>query len=114
MDSCVSGFHVYQDVWTPIIVEVLACRRETTNIEERYAIAVNKMEEVVRHVPCKMLFLCAAFILLDHIYNHVKNFVWITRRINILVMEVQEKNKWKKMFTTAHRFAKSTKIFFHR
>ena len=67
------GFHVYQDIWTHIIVEVLACRREATNIEERYAIAVNKTEEVVGHVPRKILFLCAAFILPDHInYNHAK------------------------------------------
>ena len=28
-------------------------------------------------------------------------------------MEVQEKNKWKKTFTNAHRFAKFVKIFFH-
>ena len=103
---------MYQDVWTPIIVEVLACRRETTNIEERYAIAVVKTEEVFGHVPRKISFLCAAFILPDHIYNHAKNFVRITRRINILVTEVQGKNKWKKIFTTAHRFAKSVKIFF--
>ena len=60
---------MYQDVWTPIIVEVLACRRETTNIEERYAIAVVKTEEVVGHVPRKI-----SFILPDHI-----NFI-ITRK----------------------------------
>ena len=91
MDSCMRGFHVYQDVWTLIIGEVLACRRETTNIEDRYAIAVNKTEEVIGHVPRKISFLCAAFILPDHVYNHVKNFVQIIRRINILVTEVQEK-----------------------
>ena len=62
MDSCVRGFHVYQDVWNPIIGKVLACRRQTTNIEDRYAIAVYKAEEVVGHVPRKILFLCAAFI----------------------------------------------------
>ena len=67
MDSCVCGFHVYQDVWTPIIVEILACRRETTNIEERYAIAVNKTEEVVGHVLRKISFLCAAFIAGPHL-----------------------------------------------
>ena len=62
MDSCMRGFHVYQDVWTLIIGKVLACRRETTNIEDKYAIAMYKTEEVVGHVPCKILFLFAAFI----------------------------------------------------
>ena len=77
----------------PIIVEVLTCRRETTNIEDRYAIAVNKTEEVFGHVPCKISFLCAAFILPDHVYNHAKNFVRIIRRIIVLVTEFQEKSK---------------------
>ena len=57
MDGCVGGFHVYQDVWMAIIVEVLACQRETTNMEDRYAIAINKMEEVVGHALCKISFL---------------------------------------------------------
>ena len=55
--------------------------------------AVTKTEEIVDHVPCKIFFLCAAFILPDDVYNHVKNFARIIRGINILVMEVQEKNK---------------------
>ena len=112
VDSCVHGFHVYQDVWTPIIVEVLACRREMTNIENRYAITVNNTEEVVGHVPRNISSLYAAFILLDHVYNCTKNFVRIIRRINILVTEVKEKNKWKKIFMTAYRFAKFAKVFF--
>ena len=51
LDICVRNFHVYQDIWTPVIGKVLAYRREMTNIEDRYAIAVNKTEEVVGHVP---------------------------------------------------------------
>ena len=62
MDSCVCGFHVYQDVWTPVMGEILVCRRETANIEDRYAVAVYKSEEMVGHVPRKISFLCAAFI----------------------------------------------------
>ena len=62
MDSCVHGFHVYQDIWTPVMGEILVCRRETTNVEDRYAVAVYKSEEVVGYVPRKISFLCAAFI----------------------------------------------------
>ena len=55
VDSCVRGFHVYQDIWTPVMGEILVCRRETTNVEDRYAAAVYKSEEVVGHVPHKIL-----------------------------------------------------------
>ena len=96
VDGCVHGFHVYQDIWTPIIVKVLACWREMTNIEDRYAIAINKMEEVVGHVPCKISFLCAAFILPYHVYNHAKNFVRIIRRINIWLWKSRRKISGRK------------------
>ena len=62
VESCVRGFHIYQDVWTPAVGEVLGCRRETTNTEDRYAVAVYKSEEVVGHVPRKISCLSAAFI----------------------------------------------------
>ena len=62
IESCVRGFHIYQNVWTPVVGEVLGCRRETTNTEDRYAVAVYKSEEVVGHVPRKISCLCAAFI----------------------------------------------------
>ena len=39
VESCVREFHVYQDVWVPVIGETLPCLRETNNSEERYAVA---------------------------------------------------------------------------
>lgn len=62
VESCVRGFHVYQDVWAPVIGEILICQRETGNLEDRYAVAVYKSEEVVGHVPRKISSLCAAFL----------------------------------------------------
>lgn len=62
VESCVRGFHVYQDVWVPVIGETLPCRRETDNSEDRYAVAYYKSEEVVGHVPRKISRLCAAFL----------------------------------------------------
>ena len=32
--SCVRGYHVYQDTWTPVISEQLVCRREDSNPRE--------------------------------------------------------------------------------
>ena len=62
VESCVHGFHMYQDVWVSVIGETLPCRRETDNSEDRYAIAYYKSEEVVGHVPRKISRLCAAFL----------------------------------------------------
>ena len=130
MDGCVRGFHVYQDVWTSIIVEVLACRRETTNIEDRYAIAINKTEEVVsgsrssaEEQLCRALelksinqsclarfrfYICAAFIL-PTTFIISEKFVRIIRRISILVTEVQEKisgRKYSRLLTDSRNLRK--------
>ena len=62
MTSCVHGFHVYQDVWTPFIGEVLNCRREEDNRHDRYAVAVYKSAEVVGHVPRTSSHTCSSFL----------------------------------------------------
>ena len=31
MSSCIQGYHVYQDTWTPVIGKQLVCRREDSN-----------------------------------------------------------------------------------
>ena len=49
--SCMHGFHVYQDIWTPFIGETLTCRREDGNGLDRYTVAVVKSAEIVGHVP---------------------------------------------------------------
>ena len=45
------GFHVYQEIWTPVIGECLECRHEPRNVEDKNAIAVIKDETVIGHVP---------------------------------------------------------------
>ena len=35
-DSCVRGFHINQDIWTPVIGEELLCEREEGNPNDRY------------------------------------------------------------------------------
>ena len=62
VESCVRRFHVYRDVWVPVIGETLPGRRGTDNSEDRYAVAYYKSEEVVGHVAQKILSLCAAFL----------------------------------------------------
>ena len=63
VDGCVRGFHVYQEIWTPVIGECLHCKRERDNAEDRHAVAVCKsVDVVVGHVPRSISCLCSAFI----------------------------------------------------
>uniref|UniRef100_A0A1X7TG99 Ubiquitin-like protease family profile domain-containing protein n=1 Tax=Amphimedon queenslandica TaxID=400682 RepID=A0A1X7TG99_AMPQE len=62
IDSCVRGFHVYQDIWTPVLHEELDCERERGNIEDLYAVAVKKNGHVVGHIPRKISAICSTFI----------------------------------------------------
>ncbi|CAH3025668.1 unnamed protein product, partial [Porites evermanni] len=36
------GFHVYKEIWKPIVGELLRCSHERKNIYDRYAIAAKK------------------------------------------------------------------------
>ena len=56
--SSVRGFHVYADVWTPSVGEILICERESGNPSDLYAVAIKKGSEVVGHVPRKMSAAC--------------------------------------------------------
>jgi len=38
IDSCVKGYHVYQQLWTGTVGENLSCRQEPINENDRYAI----------------------------------------------------------------------------
>ena len=52
VDSCVRGYHYYQNIWDPFIGEVLPCLPEDGNPHDRYAVAVKKLSgRVVGHVP---------------------------------------------------------------
>ena len=51
------GFHVYQDIWKPVIGETLHCIHKRNNIHDRYAIAATKRlpgrlaDSIVGHLP---------------------------------------------------------------
>ena len=33
--SCMRGYHVYKDVWTPAVGKTLVCQRESENANDR-------------------------------------------------------------------------------
>jgi len=57
VDSCVWGYHYYQNIWDPFIGEVLRCVQDR-NPHDRYAVAVHKSGCVVGHVSKRISTLC--------------------------------------------------------
>ena len=37
--SCIRGYHVYMEIWNPVVGEHLSCKRERGNGYDRYAVA---------------------------------------------------------------------------
>ena len=46
VESCVRGFHVYQDIWMPTTGERLSCQTEDSNAFDPYAVAIRKSAKV--------------------------------------------------------------------
>lgn len=62
MACCIRGYHVYQQIWTSTIGEILSCEREPTNGVDRYAVAVKKETLIVGHLPRKLSRICSLFL----------------------------------------------------
>ena len=58
----VQGYHVYQDIWSAVLGEVLSCEREPANNRDRYAVTVKKAELVIGHLPQKVSRVCSLFL----------------------------------------------------
>ena len=65
-ESCIQGFHIYKDTWSPLIGEQLKCTRETNNPLDRYAVVVVNITpvstETVGHVPQCISAICSTFL----------------------------------------------------
>ena len=35
-NTCIKGYHIYQDEWTPVLDEMLSCCSELANIHDPY------------------------------------------------------------------------------
>ena len=59
--SCIRGYHVYQNIWTPE-EEELVCVKEGNNMSDTYSVAVKKGDLTVGHVPRRMSRMSNLFI----------------------------------------------------
>ena len=53
-DSMIRGYHIFRTIWDAVIGESLQCVREVGNVEDRYAVAVQRGGMVVGHLPRKI------------------------------------------------------------
>ena len=61
VESCVHGFHVYQDIWMLTTGERLSCQTEDSNAFDLYAVDIRKNAKVIRHVPQKISAACSLY-----------------------------------------------------
>ena len=62
-NCCIHGYHVYNEIWTAVLGEVLITERDFHNMADCYAVAVKKHSgETVGHLPRKISRLCSVFI----------------------------------------------------
>ena len=50
-DTVIRDHHIHKEIWTPIIGEVLQRENEEGNSHDLYAVAVNKLDLIIGHVP---------------------------------------------------------------
>ena len=60
--EAVRGYHIYRDIWTTVVNEVLGCQREPFNAANLFAVAVVKEDTTVGHVPRKISAICLLFL----------------------------------------------------
>ena len=60
--SCIRGYHVYGKIWSATIGEKLVCKRQISNVIDRYAVSVVKDDVIVGHLPKKISKICSLFL----------------------------------------------------
>ena len=61
--TCIRGYHVYQEEWTPVLDEMLSCCREFANVHDPFAVKVMKAGSTVGQLPTKISSTCSLFIM---------------------------------------------------
>ena len=68
VDSAIRGFHIYRSTWTPVLHEQLITSQEHGNAEDRFAVAVSKVDastatpSIVGHLPREISRVCWYFL----------------------------------------------------
>ena len=63
--SYIRGYHVYRNIWSPVVGEILLLKREPDNLVDSSAIGVWKEDEIVGHVPYNIASVISQFLRRD-------------------------------------------------
>ena len=68
-DSVIRGHHIYKNIWTPFVGEILRVEQEVCNPENHFAVPIVKVETIIGHVPREVSCLFWHFIQHDGIVS---------------------------------------------
>ena len=56
IQTALRGYHVYQDIWTPVLDEEFTCRQDADNKHDRHAVEITSTteDEVHSHLPLEI------------------------------------------------------------
>ena len=66
--SYIHAFHVYKDIWEPVIDQVLSCIQEPETPEDKIAVALMNKEKIIGHVPKNISIWMTIFLKLKNSY----------------------------------------------
>ena len=64
--SFLRGYHVYMEIWTPVVGEILVVKIEPTNRHDIYAVAIYRDAKIVGHVPYNLAPRMSAFFMREN------------------------------------------------
>ena len=62
VQTVVRGYHVYKEVWSATVGQVLPCQQERGNVHDSYSVATVDGNTVVGHVPRVISAHCSLFL----------------------------------------------------
>ena len=94
-ESCLHGYHLYQNIWTTEVGKSLICEREPLNSIDKYALVVLEENVVVSHLPRQLSRILSLFILRNDTTNCIVTGGRIYSTNSTFQWQVQEKQKIK-------------------
>ena len=62
VQTVVRGYHVYKQVWSATVGQVLPCQQERGNVHDPYSVAIVDGNTVVGHVQRAISAVCSLFL----------------------------------------------------
>ena len=75
-ESIVRGHHIYKEVWSPVVGELLPVLQESNNVHDRRAVAVFRDGNIGGHIPRELSrIFWFNYYLVDHIATQIIDYI---------------------------------------